>query len=329
LHRPDVRLSPADIETLAADDTIATRAAELGEFHRQSLGEDPLASFEQDCLKLLGMKRARRRPASSSALPRGPLLPTPTPEPPKPPRLVAYSLPGQEPPLIVPAPLERDWMDRSPQGFAYRCLPLNIANAHGWLILNSAPFVAEWDGRADLDAVSVRAIAAPGELLASSHFGSGILTFHVKALFRTDPGYDLLVTGPINQPKDAIQPLTGVVETDWTAATFTMNWKFTRKGVSIAFEQDEPFCMVFPVRRGLIESVEPEIRSLDTDPALRAAYAAFVDSRRAFNRELAEPGSEAQRQQWQKDYFRGRGAVATAPPDHRTKLTLPEFKRKD
>jgi uncharacterized protein DUF6065/EryCIII-like glycosyltransferase len=328
LHRPDVRLSSADIETLAADDTIATRAAELGEVLRAVLVEDPLASFERDCLKLLGVKR-RRRPASRDALPRKPLLPTPTPTP-QPPRLLAYSLPGREPPLIVPAPLERDWMDRSPHGFAYRCLPLNIANAHGWLILNGAPFVAEWDGRVDLDAVSVRAIAASGELLASSHFGSGILTFRVGALFRTDPGYDLLVTGPINQPKDAIQPLTGVVETDWTAATFTMNWKFTRKGVPIAFEQDEPFCMVFPIRRGLIESIDPEIRSLAADPALHAAYAAFSDSRRAFNRELAEPGSEAQRQQWQKDYFRGRGAAAaTAPPDHRTKLALPEFKRTD
>jgi hypothetical protein len=26
-------------------------------------------------------------------------------------------------------------MDASPEAFAYRCLPLNIANAHGWGIL--------------------------------------------------------------------------------------------------------------------------------------------------------------------------------------------------
>ncbi|MBV9552810.1 MAG: hypothetical protein JO032_08475 [Alphaproteobacteria bacterium] len=244
-------------------------------------------------------------------------------------RLICYSLPGRAPPLIVPAPLERSWMDRSPQGFAYRCLPLNIANSHGWLILNSAPFVAEWDGRAEIDAVAVRAIGEPAELLASSHFGSGILTFRVNALFRTDPGFDLVVTGPINQPKDAIQPLTGLVETDWTAATFTMNWKFTRKRTPVAFERDEPFCMIFPIQRGLIETVQPVIRPLAAEPELESAYTLFAESRRAFNQDLAVPGSEAQREQWQKDYVRGRGAAAGAPPDHRTKLTLLEFKHHD
>ena len=38
-----------------------------------------------------------------------------------------------------------------------------------------------------------------------------------------------MVTGPFNQPKDAIQPLTAIVETDWAPFTFTMNWKFTRR----------------------------------------------------------------------------------------------------
>jgi Family of unknown function (DUF6065) len=31
--------------------------------------------------------------------------------------------------------MERAWMDATDQRFAYRCLPLNIANAHGWEIL--------------------------------------------------------------------------------------------------------------------------------------------------------------------------------------------------
>src|SRR5271165_1161304 len=38
-------------------------------------------------------------------------------------------------PLIRPAEPTRAWMDATPEAFAYRCLPLNIANAHGWEIL--------------------------------------------------------------------------------------------------------------------------------------------------------------------------------------------------
>src|SRR5437764_7431771 len=116
-------------------------------------------------------------------------------------RLICYPTSG-EPPRIIAAPVERDWMDRTPNGFAYRCLPLNIANAHGWLILNTVPCIAEWNGDAGFDGVSIRA-TGEGAMLASSHFGSGVLTFSVNGLFHTEPGYDLLATGPFNSPKRA------------------------------------------------------------------------------------------------------------------------------
>ena len=239
-------------------------------------------------------------------------------------RLICYATSG-EPPNIVPAPVERGWMDGTDAGFAYRCLPLNIANAHGWLILNPVPFVAEWDGGAGLDAVVVRPIAAGTGVIALSHFGWGVLTFNVTGLFRTEPGYDLMVTGPLNRPKDAIQPLTGIVETDWAPFTFTMNWKFTRKHTPIAFERDEPFCMIFPVQRGLVEAVEPEFRAIDSDAEVHDAYTAWADSRRAFNERLQVPGSDAQAEKWQKDYFRGGSRFGESPPDHRTKLRVKPF----
>jgi hypothetical protein len=134
-----------------------------------------------------------------------------------------------------------------------------------------------------------------------------------------------LATGPFNSPKDAIQPLTGIIETDWSPFTFTMNWKFTRKRAPVAFERDEPFCMVFPMPRGLVEAVEPEFRSMDEEPAVRDAYRTWSESRQAFNEGLKVPGSEAQAQKWQKDYFRGSGRFGAPPDNHRTKLRPREF----
>jgi Family of unknown function (DUF6065) len=94
---------------------------------------------------------------------------------------------------------------------------------------------------------------------AVSHFGHGILTFHIPCLFRTEPGIDLLVQGPVNRPKDAIAPLSGIVETDWAPYTFTMNWQFTRPGIAVRFEKGEPFCHVWPLQRGALQTVEPEV----------------------------------------------------------------------
>jgi len=225
---------------------------------------------------------------------------------------------------IVPASAERVWMDETPNSFAYRCLPMNIANAHGWMILNPAAFAAQWDGSAATNAIAIQPMAGDKTpIIASSHFGSGVLTFNVNGLFRTEPGYDLVVTGPVNQPKDAIAPLTGIVETDWSVSTFTMNWKFTRKATAIRFDRDEPFCMIYPVKRGMIEAVQPEIIPLEQAPEIAGPYTAWAESRRQFNAELTIPDSPAQKQKWQKDYFQG---GMEAPKDHRTKIKPKAFK---
>jgi hypothetical protein len=239
-------------------------------------------------------------------------------------RLICYPTSG-EPPRIVAAPFERGWMDNTQGEFAYRCLPLNIANAHGWMLLNTAPFIALWDGRSGIDAIRIESQEGAEAPLAVSHFGHGVLTFTVNALFRGEAGYDLIVTGPFNQPKDALQPLTGVVETDWSPFTFTMNWKFTRRGTSILLERDEPFCMIFPVKRDLLENTEPIIVRIEDDPEVSAAYREWAESRRSFNENMKVEGSEARKQKWQKEYFRGAAPFGTAPEDHRTKLRVREF----
>jgi hypothetical protein len=42
-------------------------------------------------------------------------------------------------------------MGDSDRRFAYRCLPLNFANAHGWELLCTTAFSVIWDGRESLD----------------------------------------------------------------------------------------------------------------------------------------------------------------------------------
>ncbi len=224
---------------------------------------------------------------------------------------------GGPPPLIRPAPLERAWMDATPERFAYRCLPLAIANAHGWELLCRSACTAQWDGGAEREALR---IVGQGDDLPISHFGSGILTFHVAALIRTEPGFDLWVGGPVNRPKPGAAPLTGIVETAWAPYTFTMNWQLTEPGRQVRFAAGEPFCTLFPVPQGLIESCEPEVRGLESEPELAAAYARWAASRRAFGEELTRPGSTAQAERWQKHYFRGVLPDGRPGAQHRTRL---------
>src|SRR5262249_1121785 len=124
-------------------------------------------------------------------------------------------------------------------------------------------------------------------------------------LFRTSPGYNLLVRGPANHPKDGISALDGVIETDWCPATFTVNWKLTRPDCPIAFERGEPIAMLVPQRRRELESFHPVIRKLESDLQTRDEYQAWSSSRSQFLTELQQPGSAAERAKWQKHYFVG------------------------
>ena len=242
-------------------------------------------------------------------------------------KLTAYVVDGHRLD-IRPAPVERDWMENTDQRYAYRCLPLNIANVHGWEILCPSGFSAIWNGGKQLQDITVT--PDPGTPApAISHFGHGVLTFHIPCLFRSEPGIDLMVQGPVNRPKDAITPLSGVIETDWAPYSFTMNWLFTRATTPVRFEAGEPYCHIFPVRRGELESIEPELRVLSENPDLKSQHGDWTAKRNQFNRDLKQPGSQAQAEKWQKLYYRGVGpdGERIVVEDHRTRVKLKPFRR--
>lgn len=217
--------------------------------------------------------------------------------------LTCYRL-GPDAPSLVPARAERAWMDATEQRFAYRCLPLTIANSMGWELLCPMTFEAEWNGEAGLDSLALHADSPTIEQYAASHFGSGVLTFITHYLFRTEPGIGLNVRGSPNLPKDGIHPLEGIVETDWLDLSFTMNWKFTRPG-TVRFEEGEPFCFLAPMPYRALETVRPAIVPVETAPERVQAIERYGELRQAFNDRLNAGEPEALRQGWQKWYFRG------------------------
>lgn len=240
--------------------------------------------------------------------------------------LKCYVFPGWEP-RIRPASAHRRWMDVAPEAFPYRCLPLGIANSHGWEVLSPCGFEASWNGGPKPEDVTVRVDpnAWPHQRPVTL-FGLGTFTIHVEGVLRTPPGWNLFVSGPPNCAKDGAAPLTGVIETDWSPYTFTMNWKLTRPGLIVRFEENEPIAHFFPVERKLIEQVAPRFVSIDDDPELKAAFHAWSASRDAFQRRVCEHPPEKPADKWQKFYYRGLMPDGTCPiADHKAKLRALEF----
>ena len=218
---------------------------------------------------------------------------------------------------LQPSARDRKWMDETPQKFAYRCLPMVIANQFGWDILGTHKLRATWNGGTALDALTIEVLYGDGQYFATSHFGSGVLTFSLPYLFRTPPGWNLMVRGPTNQPKDGIIGLDGIVETDWSHATFTMNWKFTR-ACTVEFDLGEPICMIHPVQRGVLEEFEPVFAPIEAEAELRAKYVAWSSGRDKFIDGLNKRDDAYVKEGWEKDYFRA---------SQQTKIDVPAFTR--
>lgn len=241
--------------------------------------------------------------------------------------LIAFTVADQAPP-IGPAPIGRAWMTAMRHGWPNRCLPMLIANQSGWEVRNPCAFTATWMGGND----SMSVMVAPdrrdtNQFLPSDHFGYGILTWHLPILFRTPPGYNLLVRGPANYPKDGVSPLEGIVETDWASSSFSMSWKFTRPLMPVRFEVDEPICMIVPQRRGELEEFVPELRHIDSDEELRRKHEFFLRSRDELGRAQSTAAATGEeRVPWQGDYTRGRHSDGEpGAEDHQTRIHLRPF----
>lgn len=237
-------------------------------------------------------------------------------------KITSYSI---QSPLSIELPgKKRQWMDDTWNGFAYRCLPLTVANGFGWTVLNSHRFTAIWNGNPAISDLTVKYDKLPDGSMpyshALTHFGTGILTFNVGFLIRTEPNINLYVKGPANHPKRGITPLEGVVETDWLNFTFTMNWKITEPNYEIVFEKDEPICTFFPYPRNYIEQFEPERRHMTSDPELMVKYMEYADSRAHYNATLKTNGAKGQR-----DYLRGEDKEGSKFSDHQTNISAKPF----
>ena len=229
------------------------------------------------------------------------------------------------PPDLVPGRPQRGWMDRFADRHPYRCLPLTMANTTGWEILCPIGFTIEWNGGVHQNDITFR--ADPGypdfEDVVKSHFSHGVVTFHPGYLFRTPPGWSMWTSGPPNHIKDGIQPLAGLVETDWLPFPFTMNWMMTRPG-KVRFEKSEPFCFITLLQDKRLSEFDVVQRSMDSDETLRGQYDAWHRQRTEFNTKIFKGDPEAMREAWQRFYFKGEipEEKGPAPKEHVNKRRL-------
>jgi hypothetical protein len=235
---------------------------------------------------------------------------------------VAYATTDHHGFVPEPAAAKRAWIEATPNRFARRCLPLTIANHAGWAIRIPFGVRARWNGETAPGNVEIEVLdpAHPARSWVADHFGAGIVTFTIPYVFRTPPGVQLLVRGAPNFWIEGAQALEGLVETDWTSASFTMNWRIIAVDRWVRWGAGDPICFLQPVSVALLEAAEPAFVMMSDVPAVEAGFRAWASARDAFNSD-PERGPRA----WQRHYYLGKEVTGERAADHHTRLALARF----
>jgi hypothetical protein len=185
---------------------------------------------------------------------------------------------------VVNPKVKRSWMDETDNN-AYRCTPLNVANTYGWQVLCPMTFTAEWNGGplgsdTEITIIDFPNISTEKESfkLVATNFGHGILSFVPDFIVKTPPGVSTYVRGIPNLIANGIQPLDGVVETDWLPFTFTYNFKFIKPG-KIRFEKGQALFSFFPVQRGYVEEFDTKVSNISEYPEFESEYQKYSNHR--------------------------------------------------
>jgi hypothetical protein len=189
-------------------------------------------------------------------------------------------LPG--PPVfpVVPLTAKRKWMNESREKFAYKCLPLTVANQYGYAVLCPADFTLDWFGgveEKDVD-FQVKSEEEYFKYHLHSYFGGGTFTIHVDFIVKTPEGFSTYIRGVPNETKQGLKPLDAIVETDWLSYTFTYNFLLTEPG-SYSFKKGEPLFVFFPIERDTVENFELKESRIEEDPELFTDFKEYDNKR--------------------------------------------------
>jgi len=216
---------------------------------------------------------------------------------------------------IVPLKVKRDWMSNSKEKFAYKCLPLNIANQYGWAVLSPIDFTIIWKEGTDAKDISIETKDPEFNKKIMSYFGESIFTLHPDFIVQTPKNYSLYVRGIPNGQRSGIIPLDALVETDWLPFMFSYNFKINVPGTYL-FKKGEPLFSFFPVERNTVETFALVDAFIEDSPELFEDY-----------KELKQHATDRRADDfYHRLYFKGKTPSKTFEiENHTTKISFREM----
>lgn len=202
----------------------------------------------------------------------------------------------------------------------YYCLPVNVGNQYGFVVVSTKTFDMTWDGSENRpNDVSFNFIE--DDLMSGQHitsgFGNGVVTIQNNFALKTPPGVNIMTIQPPNLFIPGCVSMTGVIETDQIRRDFTFNLKITIPNMTIRVNKGDALGAFIPIPRYYVDKYE---LSNVSDVFPKELHQNELDDANELGRQRNEEDKGKPHQSGRK-YFKGQHAFGQPFQDHQKRVT--------
>lgn len=174
--------------------------------------------------------------------------------------------------IIEPISVKRKWMDDTPDGHAYRCFPVTMANTIGWTLSCPVDVSFIWDGQIDTTPDRVKILS--GEEYCYTGRGQGSVSFNTGLILKSEKNISVLSITPQNYFYEDFEVMSSLISTSFFNVDFPLAIKVKIPNKEITIKAGTPIATIIPISLTSLkdESIEIEnfIKPEDYDAKLKS-----------------------------------------------------------
>jgi hypothetical protein len=182
---------------------------------------------------------------------------------------------GPNPANVTPLSAKREWMDRTFDKHAYRCLPVTITNQLGWAISFPEDITFMWDGQISTSGDHVKVLS--GEKYVLTTRGQATVSFETGLIFRTPENYSLLTYNVPNVFMRGVSSYTTIISSSFFEGPLPVAIKVTEPFIPITIKANEPVAAVFPISLTEIQNSTLTIKDMKDLPKIKREIPLYLD----------------------------------------------------
>jgi hypothetical protein len=183
--------------------------------------------------------------------------------------------------ILDPISVKRDWMDETPDGHAYRCFPVTMANTIGWTLSCPVDVSFIWDGKIDTTPDRVKILS--GEQYCYTGRGQGSVSFNTGLILKSEKNISVLSITPQNYFYEDFEVMSSLISTSFFNVDFPLAIKVKIPNKEITIKAGTPIATIIPISLTSLKDESIEINNFISTDEYRDKLKKYGDAAQVIN----------------------------------------------